>query len=45
MSVVLRVEEVANLALRALYLKRKIILVLVKDGKGSIDRVVYISDG
>lgn len=38
----LRVEEVANLSLRALYLKRKIILV--KDGKGSKDRVVYISD-
>ena len=38
----LRVEEVANLALRSLYLKRR--LILVKDGKGSKDRVVYISD-
>jgi site-specific recombinase XerD len=38
----LRVDEVANLALRALYLKGR--LILVKDGKGSKDRVVYISD-
>ena len=38
----LRVEEVANLALRSLYLKRR--FILVKDGKGSKDRVVYISD-
>jgi len=38
----LRVEEVANLSLSALYLKRKVIFV--KDGKGSKDRVVYISD-
>ncbi len=38
----LRVEEVANVSLRALYLKRR--LILVKDGKGSKDRVVYISD-
>ncbi len=38
----LRVEEVANLVLRSLYLKRR--LILVKDGKGSKDRVVYISD-
>jgi len=38
----LRVEEVANLSLRSLYLKRR--LILVKDGKGSKDRVVYISD-
>jgi len=37
----LRVEEVANLALRSLYLKRRLILV---NGKGSKDRVVYISD-
>ena len=37
----LRVEEVANLALKALYLKRKTILV---KGKGSKDRVVYLSD-
>ena len=38
----LRVEEVANLVLRSLYLKQR--LILVKDGKGSKDRVVYISD-
>ena len=37
----LRVEEVANLALNALYLKRKTVLV---KGKGSKDRVVYLSD-
>jgi site-specific recombinase XerD len=37
----LRVEEVANLDLKALYLKRKTILV---KGKGSKDRVVYLSD-
>ncbi len=38
----LRVEEVANLSLKSLYLKRKIIFV--KDGKGKKDRVVYMSD-
>ncbi len=38
----LRVEELANLSLEAIYLKRRVILV--KDGKGSKDRVVYLSD-
>jgi len=38
----LRVEEIANLSLEAIHLKRKVILV--KDGKGSKDRVVYLSD-
>jgi len=38
----LRVEEIANTSLKALHLKRR--LILVKDGKGSKDRVVYISD-
>ncbi|MEJ2589608.1 MAG: tyrosine-type recombinase/integrase [Deltaproteobacteria bacterium] len=38
----LRVEEVANLSLGALYLTRK--MIFVKDGKGNKDRVVYISD-
>ena len=37
----LRVEEVANLSLSALYLKQKTILV---KGKGSKERVVYLSD-
>ncbi|MBW1855081.1 MAG: tyrosine-type recombinase/integrase [Deltaproteobacteria bacterium] len=38
----LRVEEIANTSLKALHLKRR--LILVKDGKGSKDRVVYISN-
>ncbi len=38
----LRVEEVANLTLGAIDLKRRRIMVL--NGKGSKDRVVYISD-
>ncbi|MEE8381701.1 MAG: tyrosine-type recombinase/integrase [Thermodesulfobacteriota bacterium] len=38
----LRVEEIANLSLEAIHLKRKVILV--KDGKGSKDRIVYLSD-
>ena len=38
----LRVEELANLSLEAIYLKRRVIHV--KDGKGSKDRVVYLSD-
>ncbi len=38
----LRVEEIANLSLGAIHLKRRVILV--KDGKGSKDRVVYLSD-
>lgn len=38
----LRVEELANLSLEAIHLKRRVILV--KDGKGSKDRVVYLSD-
>ena len=37
----LRVEELANLSLEAIYLKRRVILV---HGKGSKDRVVYLSD-
>lgn len=38
----LRVEEIANLSLGAIHLKRR--GILVKDGKGSKDRVVYLSD-
>lgn len=38
----LRVEETANLSLEAIHLKRRVILV--KDGKGRKDRVVYLSD-
>ena len=38
----LRVEEVANLTLAALDLKRR--RIIVYNGKGSKDRVVYISD-
>ena len=38
----LRVEEIANLTLGAIYLRRR--LILVHDGKGGKDRVVYISD-
>ena len=37
----LRVEEVANLALGSLYLKGRLILV---NGKGSKERIVYLSD-
>jgi len=38
----LRVEEVSNLSLEALYLRRR--RILVQHGKGGKDRVVYISD-
>ncbi len=38
----LRVEEIANLTLSAIDFKRK--QILVQNGKGSKDRVVYISD-
>ena len=38
----LRVEEIANLTLGAIYLRRR--LIFVHDGKGGKDRVVYISD-
>lgn len=38
----LRVEEIANLSLGAIHLKRR--GILVKDGKGSKDRVAYLSD-
>jgi site-specific recombinase XerD len=38
----LRVEEVSNLTLRAIDLKRR--RVMVVNGKGSKDRVVYLSD-
>ena len=38
----LRVEEVANLSLRAIDPKRR--RIFVQDGKGAKDRVVYVSD-
>ena len=38
----LRVEEVANLSLRAIDAKRR--RIVVENGKGAKDRVVYISD-
>jgi len=38
----LRVEETANLSLEAIHLERRVILV--EDGKGRKDRVVYLSD-
>jgi site-specific recombinase XerD len=38
----LRVEEVANLSLRAIDIKRR--RIVVENGKGAKDRVVYISD-
>jgi site-specific recombinase XerD len=38
----LRVEEIANLSLRAIDAKRR--RLIVKNGKGAKDRVVYISD-